>query len=93
MSASLVAAVLVHEIATLVLVGRLFFMLFAQLPAISGVRSPRTRLRLRRASLVRLFRSSLADARRWAGSGARAQRVLTLTRGCRRMAPASAAAR
>ena len=55
MPITLVAATVAHEIATLILVGSLFFILFVQLPAIASVRSPRARLRLRRASFQRLF--------------------------------------
>jgi len=54
--ASLIASAVLHEIATLILVGSLFFILFVQLPAIASVKSPRARLRLRRASFKRLFR-------------------------------------
>jgi uncharacterized membrane protein len=54
--ASLAASAVIHEIATLILVGSLFFILFVQLPAISRVKSPRARLRLRRASFKSLFR-------------------------------------
>jgi uncharacterized membrane protein len=49
------AVVAVREVANLVLLGGLFFMLFVQLPAISRVRSPRVRLGLRKASFGRLF--------------------------------------
>jgi hypothetical protein len=48
MPINLVAATVAHEIATLILVGSLFFMLFVRLPAIASVRFPRVRLRLRR---------------------------------------------
>ena len=56
MPINLVAATVAHEIATLILVGGLFFMLFVQLPAIASVKSPRERLRLRRAAFEWLFR-------------------------------------
>jgi len=55
MPITLVVATVAHEIARLILVGSLFFMLFVQLPAIASVKSPRVRLRLRRASFKRLF--------------------------------------
>jgi uncharacterized membrane protein len=58
MTLPLIAAVVVHEVATLILLGGLFFMLFVQLPAIARLRSPRQRLRVRRASFRRLFRWS-----------------------------------
>jgi uncharacterized membrane protein len=56
MPINLVAVTVVHEIATLILVGGLYFILFVQLPAIASVKSPRVRLRLRRASFRWLFR-------------------------------------
>lgn len=56
MPIGLLVSRVIHEIATLILVGGLYFMLFVQLPAIAGVRSPRTRLRLRHASFIGLFR-------------------------------------
>ncbi len=49
------AVVAVREVASLVLLGGLFFMLFVQLPAISRIRSARLRLDLRKASFARLF--------------------------------------
>ena len=49
------AVVAVRELANLVLLGGLFFLLFVQLPAISRLRSARARLALRKASFGRLF--------------------------------------
>lgn len=49
------AVVAVREVANLLLLGGLFFMLFVQLPAISAVRSARMRLALRKTSFGRLF--------------------------------------
>jgi len=49
------AVVAVREVANLVLLGGLFFMLFVQLPAIGRIRSPRLRLALRKSSFGQLF--------------------------------------
>ncbi|QQO54520.1 MAG: hypothetical protein N838_15405 [Thiohalocapsa sp. PB-PSB1] len=54
----LFATDVIHEIATVLFVGGLYFMLFVQLPAIASVKSPRMRLQLRHASFKRLFRWS-----------------------------------
>lgn len=53
-TAPFVVAVL-HELGLLVLAGSLFFVLNAILPAISEVRSPRLRIRLRRGTFRRMF--------------------------------------
>ncbi len=50
-----VLLVATREIANLVLLGGLFFLLFVQLPAIRRMRSPRVRLALRKASFGRIF--------------------------------------
>jgi uncharacterized membrane protein len=57
MTANLIQAAIValRELANLLLLGGLFFLLFVQLPAINRVRSPRLRLALRKASFGRLF--------------------------------------
>jgi uncharacterized membrane protein len=57
MSANLMHAAVVaaREVANVILLGGLFFLLFVQLPAISRMRSARTRLKLRTASFGRLF--------------------------------------
>jgi uncharacterized membrane protein len=57
MSANLIHAAVVaaRELANLLLLGGLFFLLFVQLPAISRVPSARNRLALRKASFGSLF--------------------------------------
>ncbi|NBC12350.1 MAG: hypothetical protein GVY09_03215 [Gammaproteobacteria bacterium] len=49
------AVVAVREVANVVLLGSLFFLLFVQLPAIARLKSARARLALRKASFGRLF--------------------------------------
>jgi uncharacterized membrane protein len=49
------AVVAIREVANLILLGGLFFLLFVQLPAIRRLRSARARLALRKSSFGRMF--------------------------------------
>jgi uncharacterized membrane protein len=47
--------VAIREVANVMLLGSLFFMLFVQLPAISEMQSPRARMAMRKTSFGRMF--------------------------------------